>query len=705
MPLAGQDRFTATERGDVIGGYRLLREIGRGGMAEVWVARRVSSATGKFVALKMVLPQYIGDERHSRMFATEALVSAPLSHSNIVQVFDEGEDNGRSYLVMEWVDGVDLARLHGDMVLLQHRDPYLRLRLAAYIVGQVLYGLSYAHKIESHRGEGLGIVHRDISPQNILISVSGDVKVADFGIAHRMIEETSGLHVKGKLRYMSPEQLGGESHEPTVDLYAVGALLHELLDGKKFRSDVQDQLAMYRDVMTGAIPPLTVTDVPRELEDARRALLQPDPRKRVQTADAALLMLKRWAGYSEMKVELAMLCGVATGVVRPRTGPLGATTAPGAHVRPFGPRAVEVGEPGAPESDAPSVPWRPPSQQPTDVASSESTGTAVLDVSEMPMGTPPRADRTTALEGGASSSRDAAALAAARARDLEPTHSAVQSAWDLASQSAVTDAGESPSRRWWLLLVAFAVLAGSSAAGVVALFSQHDAEDAGEVATGSMQGSVIAPSIDEEDERGIADERGGSAIVADVGRPGPTFAMVPTDDAPADVAVDAPQPANVLPHDPKHESQADANADADLPAEVPQDPPPHAEPKAEPKPAPKSDPKPTPKPGPKPSPKPTSSTKPTAKPQAAPPVADAPQMLVHLRLDKTAFPGGAEVQLGKRIFTIKPHLDAKVAAGRYGAKWRSIGESSWKSAGTIEIGATGEWRLYVSPRGIEVKRL
>ncbi len=649
-------RIVGTEPGDVVGGYELLREIGRGGMAEVWVARKVNATNGKFVALKMVLPQYVGDERYSHMFRSEADVSAPLSHGNIVQVFDEGEDNGRSFLVMEWVDGVDLAHLINDMAQMRVRDPYLRLRMAAYIIGQVLHGLSYAHKVTSHRGTQLGIVHRDISPQNILVSVSGDVKVTDFGIAHRMSEETSGIHVRGKIRYMSPEQLGGKSHAPTVDLYAVGAMLHELLEGDKFRSDADDQFAVYRQVMEGVIPALTSTDVPPELDAVRVALLQPDASKRPQTADATLLMLKRWSGYSEMKVELSVMCGLSTGIVRPRTGPM---IEPGENT--IAPRQRPRQGAGA-EADAPAAAWgvpppMPPSMTPTDLGSRAGTdpGTALLDVGELPFSQRPRSEPTAVLDGPG-------VPAFVNPRDLEPTHSALQSRWG--SSSVGMEAAEptmshfepeppAGSTKALLIIGGFALLA-VAAAGGVALALREPAGDA-------------SPTVAAKIEPAIEQAKAVEPLPAPQGPRLGELAVAPVP-APAEPAAPEPEPA-----------PAPAPPAADEPAPAPPAADPVAKPAARPKPA-------------------------AAKPKpAATKPEPGPEVTVRFRLE-----GGlteADVKLGSRIIAVRPHYDTRVNAGKYAVKWRPNVSSPWKSGGTAVIGTTGEWKFFIGPKGVRVGQL
>jgi hypothetical protein len=299
-----------------VGQYELVRRIGSGGMAEVFMGRRASvGGAQKSVAIKLMAARVEADERHRRMFLAEARLSMLMTHSNVVQVFDAGEDAGRLYLVMEWIDGLNLAQL---LELQRGAGRPLDPRLSAYVVGEVLRGLAYAHHL-THDGQLLCVVHRDVSPHNVLVSTSGEVKIADFGVARLTTEETSGIHIKGKLRYMAPEHLAGRSREPTVDLYGVGAVLHELLTGSRFR-DEADEVDLYGQILGGHVPPLSVPGVPPELASLRDGLLQADPRQRIPTATRALEYLAAWAGYRNASVELGALCRGAMGVVAPRSG-------------------------------------------------------------------------------------------------------------------------------------------------------------------------------------------------------------------------------------------------------------------------------------------------------------------------------------------------------------------------------------------------
>ncbi|GEM_PF-1600080 len=299
-----------------VGDYQLLRKIGKGGMAQVWMARKATlEGASKAAAVKLLLGNLADDPTYREMFYDEARLTMLLSHSNIVQVFDAGLSDGQCYLAMEWVDGVNLAQLSQWMREMGHT---LSLSAVGFIVGEVLHALAYAHSL-SHDGQSLCIVHRDVSPQNVLVSVSGEVKLVDFGVARLAKEETSGIHVRGKLRYMSPEQLSGSSRQPTVDLFAVGALLHELLEGRKFR-DCTDERVLYGEVLSGSIPPLARQGVPRELDQLRLALLEADPGRRIQSAELGLERLHRWTGYRTASLEISRFARSLVGVTGPRSG-------------------------------------------------------------------------------------------------------------------------------------------------------------------------------------------------------------------------------------------------------------------------------------------------------------------------------------------------------------------------------------------------
>ncbi|HVH99099.1 MAG TPA: serine/threonine-protein kinase, partial [Enhygromyxa sp.] len=293
-----------------------MRRIASGGMAEVWMGRRQAlGGASKTVAVKLLASHLAENPVYRRMFVDEARLTMMLTHSNIVQVFDVGEHGGRSYLIMEWVDGLDLTRL-GDS--LREHGEQLGFHVIAHVVGEVLRGLAYAHELnEGH--EHSGIVHRDISPHNVLCSISGEVKITDFGVARLTSEETSGVHVRGKLRYMPPEQVRGESKHATVDLFAVGAMLQELLDGERFRAGLErDEL--FAMVLRGEIPPLQRRGVPAELVVLRNRLLASDRELRIQSANEALELLRRWSGYRNAADELAQLVRARAGVAAPRSG-------------------------------------------------------------------------------------------------------------------------------------------------------------------------------------------------------------------------------------------------------------------------------------------------------------------------------------------------------------------------------------------------
>lgn len=294
----------------------MVRRIASGGMAEVWMARREAmGGASKTVAIKLLASHLASKPNYRRMFVDEGRLTMMLTHSNIVQVFDIGEHAGRSYLVMEWIDGIDLARLCASM---REVGAAFEFHLVAHVIGELLRALAYAHGLNDS-DERSTIVHRDISPHNVLLSISGEVKLSDFGVARLASEESSGVHVRGKLRYMPPEQVRGHSRHATTDLFAVGAVMQELLDGARFRAGLErDEL--FGMVIRGEVPPLRRAEVPPELMALRDGLLASDRNARVQSATEALALLRRWPGYRNAADELMALVRDRAGVAGPRSG-------------------------------------------------------------------------------------------------------------------------------------------------------------------------------------------------------------------------------------------------------------------------------------------------------------------------------------------------------------------------------------------------
>jgi hypothetical protein len=215
------------------GKYLLVEKIAQGGMAEVFRALyQAAAGVEKTVALKRILPVLHGAKDFVDMFIDEARVACSLTHVNIAQVFDFGEVDGSYYLAMELIEGADLGRL---LEASRRRGVPLPPAMVAFAMAEAARGLGYAHDKRGPSGALVGIVHRDISPQNVLVSYSGEVKIADFGIAKAAgrLHKTESGAVMGKLRYMSPEQVTGEPLDGRSDLFSLGVVMHELLTGKQ----------------------------------------------------------------------------------------------------------------------------------------------------------------------------------------------------------------------------------------------------------------------------------------------------------------------------------------------------------------------------------------------------------------------------------------------------------------------------------------
>jgi len=271
--------------GQTVGRYEFLVPIAQGGMAAVWAARlKGTRGFSKTVAVKTMLPSISDDSQFEQMFLDEAQICARIRHPNVVEILDLGEQDDVLYLVMEWVDGEPLSSLRRAAA----KAEGIPLPVAVKIVADACAGLHAAHELKSEAGEVIGLVHRDISPQNILITYSGMVKIVDFGVAKaagRTAEETSAGQIKGKPPYMSPEQALGRTVDRRTDIFALGIILYQLTTGKHpFRGE-SDIITLQNIVSDRPIiaPRAYNKEYPKPLETVAMKALDRDPDKRFQT--------------------------------------------------------------------------------------------------------------------------------------------------------------------------------------------------------------------------------------------------------------------------------------------------------------------------------------------------------------------------------------------------------------------------------------
>ena len=224
---------------ETIGPYQVVEKIATGGMAEVFRAT-LQGAKGfeKTLVIKRILDTLAKDEEFRDLFKTEGRIAAMLSHTNIVQVFELKEEGADLYIAMEYVNGTDLARL-----LTRARGiGDFPISVALFVVAEVLRALGFAHHVTDGEGRPLHIVHCDISPQNILVSLAGEVKITDFGISRAAIQTGSQEVIRGKYAYMSPEQVEGKQLDGRSDLFSLGIVLYELLTGRRlFKAKSRDE--------------------------------------------------------------------------------------------------------------------------------------------------------------------------------------------------------------------------------------------------------------------------------------------------------------------------------------------------------------------------------------------------------------------------------------------------------------------------------
>ena len=242
--------------------YKILTKLDSGGMAEVWKGKTITiGGLEKLVAIKRVLPELSQKDDFMKMFLDEARLSLHLSHANIVHTFDIGggaadaSSDGALFIVMEWVDGINLK---GIIDHLRDKNIKIPIKQAVYIASEICKGLYHAHLRTTPEGKPLKIVHRDISPPNILISREGEVKIVDFGLAKASshnISTAKGM-VKGKFGYLSPEAAMGEEVDERADLFAVGIILWEMIAGRRLFDGANNRETLLA-VRAAQVPPLT----------------------------------------------------------------------------------------------------------------------------------------------------------------------------------------------------------------------------------------------------------------------------------------------------------------------------------------------------------------------------------------------------------------------------------------------------------------
>jgi serine/threonine-protein kinase len=263
-------------------------------MAEIWVAHQKGPAGfQKDVVLKKILPHLAEDQKFIDMFLDEARLAAQLSHPNIVQIFDLGEVDGEHFIAMEFIDGRDVQAIIDRG--LKVRQPFSPA-IAARIVADACTALDYAHNFTNKAGTHIQLVHRDVSPQNILVSKDGIVKLVDFGVAKAATSthKTQTGAVKGKLSYMSPEQISGKMVDARSDIFALGIVLYELVTGRRPFGHESELLAITAILNEQPQRPCEIIHtVPAELEAIIFKALEKDPAIRFQSASEMQLALEQ----------------------------------------------------------------------------------------------------------------------------------------------------------------------------------------------------------------------------------------------------------------------------------------------------------------------------------------------------------------------------------------------------------------------------
>ena len=281
------------------GKHILLERLASGGMAEVFLAR--STGVGglvKFLAIKRILPQYSDSPEFIKMFIEEAKIIINLSHRNIVGMYEFGKEENRLFLTMDYIEGTNLRQITKRIAETKVKIP---MEHVTYIGKEVAAGLDYAHRsLDGVTGRPLNIIHRDISPQNIMINFEGEIKIVDFGIAKaaNQMDQTMSGTLKGKFSYMSKEQANGEQVDHRTDIFSLGIVLWELLANKRLFYG-KDQITILKAVQKSQIPRISQINpfIPPKLEQIVMKALSPNPKTRYQRADILYKDLSKFLNH------------------------------------------------------------------------------------------------------------------------------------------------------------------------------------------------------------------------------------------------------------------------------------------------------------------------------------------------------------------------------------------------------------------------
>ncbi|MEM6955929.1 MAG: serine/threonine-protein kinase [Myxococcota bacterium] len=279
--------------GTQLSGYQVLAELRSGGMANLFLgARKGPGGFERYVVIKAVKGHLAGHENFIRMFLDEARIAARIEHPHVVRIEELGDHDGTYFLVMEHVLGVALSEL---LAALAESGQRMMTSMTVRIVSAVCAGLHAAHETTDAQGRFLGVVHRDVSPQNVLLGVRGEIKLIDFGIAKardRLHVTAAGSGLKGKLRYMAPEQLLRADVDRRADVYSLGVMAWEMLTMRRLFQGKSDVEVMQRIRQGNHAPPGAFVQLPHAVDEAVMAALDLEPNRRPQTADAFRRMLR-----------------------------------------------------------------------------------------------------------------------------------------------------------------------------------------------------------------------------------------------------------------------------------------------------------------------------------------------------------------------------------------------------------------------------